>query len=641
MRTPTLRPIRLDPYVFLAALILLPCAVQTSAQAAPLTEQDTVVLGGFDNQTADTAFDGALRQALAIEFGQSPFLNVLSDRKVSEALRAMGRAMDAPITTALARDICRRSDSAAVIDGAISKPGAAYRLELTAIACDSGATLAEAQGDAAAEGDVLNSLSQVSAALRAKLGEPAASVREYSVPIEAVTRSLGALKDYSIGQTLRRVSGDNPSIAPFKQAIGLDPDFPLPYSQLAAIYNNLRQPSLAQRYASDAYRLRDQATARDALQIAGVYFLVSGDLQKEAVNYRLWEQQYPWDFTPYNNLGNDYAQEGLLEKALVEYQHALLLVPSVITYTNVTGMQISLDRLDAAQATLDEAAARKVDGLYLHQSQYWVSFLRGDAARMQQQVDWAMGKPDEEDVLLSMESDTAAYYGQLARARDYTRQAVDSAVHSGSTEAAALWQVNAALRAAELGDVPAATQGVKQALALSAGRDVTLIAAFTLARSGESAQAGALVTKLEKDYPTDSLMKLYWLPTIEAAIASDQGDAGAALKHLDATRPYELGAAGTFVSYLYPAYMRGLAYLQLHDGADAAAEFQKLPAHAGVVTNFLTGALAHLQLGRAYAMAGDTAKAKAAYQAFFAVWKDADPGTPLLQQAKAEYAKLQ
>ncbi|HEU5397867.1 MAG TPA: tetratricopeptide repeat protein, partial [Gammaproteobacteria bacterium] len=389
-----------------------------------------------------------------------------------------------------------------------------------------------------------------------------------------------------------------------------------------------------------AYALRGRASERESLQLAGIYFLETGDLQKEIENYKVWQGKYPRDSVARNNLGNDYAQMGRLEEALAEYQQALQLTPSVITYTNVLGMEISLNRFDAAQATLDEAFTRGLDGRYLHQNQYWLAFLRGNGAQMKAQVAWAMGKPGDEDTLLSMDSDTEAYYGRAKRARDLTQQSMDSAIHAGYPETAAMWQVNAALREAEWGDFSVARAGVDKALGLSQGRDVKLIAAFTLARSGDARQVGPLVRELKRDYPTDSLLKLYWLSCIDAAVALDAGDAGRALADLKVAAPYELGGANTFINYLYPAYLRGQAYLMAHDGAAAAAEFQKLLDHSGVVTNFVTGALARLELGRAYAMAGDTAKAKAAYQDFFSLWKEADHNIPVLQQARVEYANL-
>ena len=617
----------------LSALLFAPC------RAVPLTDKDTIVLANFDNKTGETVFDDALTQALLIALEQSPFLKMLSDREVSEALRTMGRAATERITPDVGRELCLRTGSKAVLNGTISSLHEHYLLELTAADCSSGDTLVKEQREAAKKDDVLKALSQASSSLRTRLGESLASVQKFDVPIESATFSLEALKNYGIGITVRGEQGDTPTVPYLKRAIELDPNFPLPYAELTAIYRNFRQPSAALEYARKAYQLRDRVSEREKLKIMGIYYLATGHLDKEIQNYEGWETQYPRDFQPYNNLGNDYAFTGQLEKSLAQYQRALLLMPSLICYVNVVGMDINLNHLDAAGASLEEAFANKLDGIYLRQNLYWLAFLRGNVAQMQQQVAWASGKPGDEDTLLSMQSETEAYSGRLVKARDFTRRAVNSAVRAGSKEIAAQWQVDSALRMAEVGNMSLAREEASSALALSSGRDVKLIVAFTLARTGDDPRAKALVQELKKDYPTDFLMKLYWLPTIHAAMELTGGNVSQALKHLETAAPYEL-SVGTFVDYLYPAYVRGQVYLLAHQPDAAAAEFQKLLDHSGIVSNFVTGALAHLQLGRAYAMAGDTAKAKVAYEDFFALWKDADPEI-VLKQAKAEYARLQ
>ena len=329
------------------------------------------------------------------------------------------------------------------------------------------------------------------------------------------------------------------------------------------------------------------------------------------------------------------------EKALAEYQEGVRLAPdNVVGYGNLGSTYFSLNRLDEAKATFDQAMARKLDDGLLRVGIYYLAFLRGDSAQMEQQVAWGAGKPGDEDYLLSAQSDTEAYYGRLSKARDFSRRAVDSAVRADSKETAALWQANAALREAELGDTASAKQGVKAALALSPGRDVKEVAALALARIDDAPRAIALVGELQKSYASNALLKLYWLPTINAAIELSKGNSSQALVYLEAAAPYELQSATT-INYLYPAYVRGQAYLLARNGTAAAAEFQRMLDDRGIMLNFVTGALAHLQLGRAYAMAGDTAKAKSAYQDFFALWKDADRNIAVLKEAKAEYARLQ
>jgi tetratricopeptide (TPR) repeat protein len=315
--------------------------------------------------------------------------------------------------------------------------------------------------------------------------------------------------------------------------------------------------------------------------------------------------------------------------------------PDVESYTSLGVTYMNLNRLEEAKSTLDAALARKMDGGYLRGAIYSLAFLQRDAALMEQQVAWGAGRAGDEDLLLSMQSDTEAYYGRMSKARDFSRRAVDSAVHADSKEAAAFWRVNAALREAELGNAALARQGVAAALALSSGRDVKMAAALTLARTGDVVRAKEVADELKKTSPTNTLVMLYWLPTIDAAIEISKSDSSQAIADLDPAAPYELGGAGTSINYLYPAYLRGRAYLLAHNGTAAAAEFQKVLDHSGIVANFVTGTLVHLQIGRAYAMAGDMAKAKAAYRDFFALWKDADPDVPILKEAKAEYAKLQ
>jgi tetratricopeptide (TPR) repeat protein/predicted Ser/Thr protein kinase len=612
-----------------------------SRQTKPLTEHDTVVLADFDNKTGDAVFDDALKQALAVELEQSPFLNVLSDRKVSETLEMMGRPANQRISGDVGRELCLRTGSKAVLGGAISSLGSHYLIDLNAVECNTGDTLAKQQAEAKSKEDVLTALCRASSSLRSKLGESLASVQKFDVPVEATTSSLEALKNYSMGITVGREKGEAPSIPFLKRAIELDPNFAMAYAGLAIVYTNLLQRSLAVEYATKAYQLRDRVSEREKLRITANYFLAIGEIDKEAQTYELWIASYPRDSVPHGDLGADYVNLGQYDKALAEFQETFRLAPdNVSNHAALGSTYLILNRLDEASATFNHALAHKLDSGFLRQYIYILAFLRGDAAQMEQQVAWAAGKPGDEDVLLSMQSDTEAYYGRLTKARDFSRRAVDSAVRADSKETAALWQLNAALREAELGNTANAKQGVAAALALSPGRDVKLFAALTLSRSGDAPRAKALAEELEKSYPTDTIMKLYWLPTINAAIELSKGNSSQALQCLEAVAPYDLGTADTFINYLYPAYVRGQAHLRAQKGTAAAAEFQKMLDHRGIVQNFVTGSLAHVQIGRAYAMAGDTAKAKTAYQDFFSLWKDADPDIPILKQAKAEYARL-
>jgi tetratricopeptide (TPR) repeat protein/predicted Ser/Thr protein kinase len=634
----------LAPMAVLLAVALIGGGVYyRSHQTKPLTDKDTIVLADFDNKTGDPVFDDALQRALAVELGQSPFLNVLSDRKVSQTLGMMGHPNE-PITMDVGRELCLRTGSKVLLGGSIASLGSHYLINLNAVACSTGDTLAKEEGEATSKEDVLKTLSRASSSLRTKLGESLPSVQKFDVPIQVTTSSLEALKNYSLGIRTKYEKGDAPSLPFFRQAIELDPNFASAYAALAIGCVNSGQASLALEYATKAYQLRDRVSEREKQGLSATYFHATGEVEKVAQTYELWKASYPRDFVPYGNLGVVYNAMGRYDKALAEYQEAGRLRPdNVINYGNLASAYIFLNRLDEAQATLDEALAHKLDGGNLRSWIYTLAFLRTDSAKMQQQVVWGAGKPGDEDSLLSAQSDTEGYYGRLDKSRDFSRRAVDLAVRAASKETAAMWKVDAALREAELGNTASAKQGVAAALALSPGRDIKIAAALTLARSGDASRASALAKELEKSYPINTLLKLYWLPTINAAIELSRGNSSRALVYLEPATPYELGQAAMFINSLYPAYVRGQAYLLAHNGTAAAAEFQKLLDHRGIVQNSVTGSLAHLQVGRAYAMAGDTAKAKAAYQDFLTLWKDADPDPdiPILKQAKAEYAKLQ
>jgi serine/threonine protein kinase len=378
--------------------------------------------------------------------------------------------------------------------------------------------------------------------------------------------------------------------------------------------------------------------------ISGYYYaFVTGELEKEAQTYQLWIQSYPRDAIPHTNLGSNFVALGQYEKSVVETQEAERLEPNnVIGYTNLGQTFLVLGRPDDAKAMFDQALAHKLDSGILRLWMYYLAFLRGDSSQMEQQLAWAAGKPGAEDPLLSAQSDTEAYYGRLIKARDYSRRAVDSAVRADSKETAALWQVNAAVREAEFGDFTVAKQDVSAALAIAPGRDVKVLSALALGRVGDTPRAKTMIEQVEKSDPLNTVLRLYWLPTLKSAVELNGGNSAQALESLEAAEPYELGEPPPIQEgTLYPVYLRGQAYLAAHNGNAAAAEFQKLLGHKGIVLNFTTSALAQLGLARAYALSSDAAKSRSAYQDFFAIWKDADPDIPILKQAQAEYAKLQ
>ncbi len=615
-------------------------SVTGATKTTPLTEKDTVVLADFDNKTGDPVFDDALKQALSVQLGQSPFLNILSDRRVEETLRLMGRPATERITRDTARELCIRTGSKAIVLGSISNLGGQYVIGLNTVGCSSGDTLATEQEQAATKQDVLKALGTAASALRAKLGESLATVQKFDVPVEATTPSLEALKAYSMGITTGRTKGDAEAIPFMKRAIELDPNFAMAYVGLGVEYANLGQASIAAGYTKKAYDLRERVSDRERYRISAFYFqYVTGEVEKATEAYELWAKTYPRDLVPHSNLGYIYSNLGQYDKAAAETEESQRIDNTLTGYGNLASIYMNQNRLDDAKALLQNAQASKLDGLVLRSDWYSLAFLRGDLAEMAQQVAWAAGRPAEEDVMLSTQSDTEAYYGRLMRARDLSRRAVDAAVRNESKETAALWQANAALRESEFGNAAAAKQRVDAALALAPGRDIRLLSAMTLARVGETTRAKAIVEQLEKSEPTNTMLKIYWLPTIRAAIELNGGNPSQSVIDLEAAAPYELGGP-TPINGLYPVYVRGQAYLAAHNGAAAASEFQKIIDHRGIVLNLPLGALSHLQLGRAYGLSGDTAKARTAYQEFLALWKDADLDIPILKEAKAEYEKL-
>jgi|SRR5579862_8460590 len=614
-----------------------------SRQSAKLTEKDTIVLADFANTTGDSVFDDSLRQALAAQLGQSPFLNILSDGKVRTTLQLMGRSPDQRVTQSMAQEICQRDGGKAVLAGSIAQVGGTYNVILNAVNCSSGDTFATSSAQADNKDHVLDTLGKVGLEIRGKLGESLNSIQKFNVPIEAATTpSLEALKAYSMGVQTDYGRGDSESISFFKQAITLDPNFAVAYTKLGVIYNNLGQAGVAIENIKKAYELRDRTSEREKLYITAHYYgEVTGELDKALENYLLWEREFPKDFIPYLNAGQIYATLGQYEKSISETRHCQQIEPNdVIVYSNLGGTYLNVNRLDEAKSTFDQALALKLDDPVLRSSMYSLAFLQNDPAGMQKQLEWAMGKPGAEDFLLSGDSDTKAYFGHLTKARELSRRAVESASHNGAKETAAIWQGNSALREAEFNNSGLARQGAQAALDLASTRDVEILAAMTFARIGDAARALALADKLNQEFPVNTIQQSYWQPTIRAEIELSRNNSDKAIALLQTAAPYELGG-GTPIGGLYPVFVRGQAFLRERQGAQAAAEFQKLIDHRGIVQNLPLGALAHLYLGRAYVVGGDMARARAAYQDFLSLWKDADADIPILKEAKAEYAKLQ
>jgi serine/threonine protein kinase/tetratricopeptide (TPR) repeat protein len=608
-----------------------------------LTDKDKIILADFENKTGDPIFDHTLRRALALQVEQSPFLNVLSDERVNETLQLMGHSPRDRVDETIARDLCQRVGSKAMLVGSIVSVGGQYQLGLMASDCSTGERLASEQMPVPAREQVLPALDKVTTHLRQKLGESLASIQKYDTTFQqATTGSLEALKAYSMGVLTKLQKGDTMAVPFYKAAIELDPNFAAAYADLAVSYTNLGEPSLAAKSIKKAYELQDRVSERERLRISAYYFGVNtGELQKEAEIYKQWIQSYPRDAVPHGDLGVNEMLRGQYENAVTEYRKALSLEPSSTNYGNLALVYTLLGRLDNARATIQEAGSHKFDDLGLHYDLYNLAFLADDSAEMARQVTWAAGRPGAEDPLLSTHSDTQAYYGRLKMARELSRRSVQSALRDNSPETAALWQVNAALREVEMGNVQDAKRNVAAALTLGPGRDVRLLAALVLARAGDRRKGNALLKELEEKNPSDTLLKFYWLPTIRAATDFSHGYPGKGIDRLALVVPYQLSDPPPFqLGTLYPVYLRGQMYLATHEGPKAAAEFRTLLNNRSIVLNFATGALARLGLARAYALQHDRAKAKSAYEDFLSFWKNADPDIPILKQAKSEYEKL-
>jgi serine/threonine protein kinase/tetratricopeptide (TPR) repeat protein len=614
-------------------------------KARALTNKDTVVLSDFENKTGDAVFDDTLRQGLSVQLEQSPFLSMISDSKVNQTLKLMGRPAGDKLTPEVTREVCQRTSSKAMLTGSIAGLGSEYVIGLKAVNCQSGDVLAEAQEQAAGKEGVLKALDAAAVSLRSKLGESLSTVQEYATPLEdATTLSLEALKAYSLGQKTRYAKGDTAALPFYKRAVELDPNFAEAYRNLAVSYFNLNEVGLAAEYARKAYELREKVSERERFSIQAVYYWsVTGELEKAAQTFELWQQTYPRNYAPYGNLGAISFILGNYEKAVEEYREAMRLEPNnVINYSNLGSAYQALNKFDEAESVFKQAEERKLEGEYLLVNRYYLAFLKGDAAQMERLASAAMGKPGTEDLLLALQADTQAWYGKFKNARELTRRAMDSAEHNDAKETAAYYQAESALREVEAGNKEQARIDANAALKLAPNRDVKAMAALALARAGDTAVAEKLAAELDKTFPLDTLVQRYWLPTIRAAVAMERKDPNRAVEMLKETSAIELGApTPTLPVVLMPVYVSGAAYLSLGDGQRAATEFQKFVDQRGLVGNFSWGALARLGLARAYALQGDTTKAKAAYQDFLTLWKDADPDIPILKEAKAEYAKLQ
>jgi pentatricopeptide repeat protein len=635
--------------VFLAAVLVLALArwliggLLSSRRMPTLSGADTMVLADFANSTGDAIFDDTLKQAVSVQFSQSPFFNILSDQSVREEMKLMDRSPSEHVMQEIAQEVCLRSGSKGVLAGSIARLGSQYVIGLKAVNCQSGAPLVQEQVQAASKEEVLKALGGACTKLRGKLGESVSSIQKFNVPIfDATTPSLEALENLALGKKTEGEKGSAEAIPLFQRAIELDPNFAMAYNFLAGSYSNTGEYKRASENVTRAYELRDRVSEQEKLDItAHYYILVTGDLEKANQALGLFAQIYPHRPFSHLFLTITYAQMGLLEKSLAEALETVRVTPNAagVEYGNVMGCYIALNRLDEAKAIYQQMQSRKIDAGYLHLLRYQIAFLERDTAEMKRQMAWEE-KPVG-DFFLSAQSDTEAYFGHLRNARELSEQVVQASRHNDQRESAAEARMDSALREAEFGNTERAREETASALLLRSTRDVQILAALALARAGEPTRARKLADELARQFPMNTMLNGYWLPTIRAAIEIERKNPGRALEFLKTASSYELGGVPPLGGSLYPAYVRGQAELLLHHGKEATAEFQKFLEHPGIVLNFPFGALARLGLARAYTMQGDTANAHAAYQDFLTLQKDADPDIPIVKQAKAEYAKLQ
>jgi serine/threonine protein kinase/tetratricopeptide (TPR) repeat protein len=645
------------PILTVALLVAGGLYYRSHQQRTRLTEKDTIVLADFANSTGDAVFDDALKTALNVSLRQSPFLNMLSDSEVAKTLQQMTRPSSTKLTPDLAREVCQREGSKAYIAGSIATLGSEYVLGLKAVNCRSEDTLAEEQVTAASKEKVLDTLGQAASKLRSELGESLATVQKLDVPLEqATTSSLEALQAYSLGTKAFSEKGAAAALPYHQRAIQLDSNFAMGYTAVGDDYFILGEPERASEYYTKAFQLREHTSEREKLQFTAAYYSnVTGELDKAAQTFQEEIESYPREYQAYGKLDYAFGELGQYEKATEFARQSLRLAPDhVITYENLANYALALQRFDETRQVIHEAQARKMDDFLLHNALYALAFVGSDSAAMAEQQKWFAGKPDYENDGLALASDTEAYAGHLGKAREMTKRAVDSALRADNKESGAIYLAIAAQQQAAYGYAAEARQTAAEALKLApTSQGVGVEAALAFAMAGDTARAESLAQDLGKRYPLDTQMQSLWLPAIQAQLALDKRNSASALTSLQAASAIELGQIGFLnnISCLYHVYVRGEAYMAARQGSAAAAEYQKILDHSGIVWNCWTGALARLGVARANALQAKTSqgadadaarvRALAAYKDFLTLWKDADPDIPILIAAKSEYAKLE
>jgi serine/threonine protein kinase/Flp pilus assembly protein TadD len=613
-----------------------------STKVHALTEKDSILLTDFVNTTGDAVFDGTLKQALAVQLEQSPYLNLVPESRIQEALRYMGRPSGERITSDVAKEICLREGVKAMLTGSIASLGSHYVITVGAVNAQTGDSLAREQVEADDKEQVLKSLDKAASSLRQKLGESLASVRQFATPLEAATTSsLEALQAFSLGQAEHQKFNDEGAIPHLKRAVELDPNFALAYATLGVAYENQIEGKQAEENIKKAFALRERASERERFYISAHYYdEVSGEVEKTIEIYEQWRQTYPRDITPLDNLALAYRGIGQHEKALAAASEAMRLDPKdTYAYGHLAWSYLALNRLDEARAVVEQAAAQKISSRATRDVLFRLAFLRGDQASMERELSGARGTGNEV-FLLGAKAEAEAAQGRLKLARETHHEAESSAERNGMKEFAAILKANAAIRDANYGDCITARAEASASLAEVPDGWNRELATFALAQCGDITMAEKLMAAMDKEHPQDTLTHTTYIPIVQAFADLQRGNAAAAVAGLEAGRPYELGAGpGGYPPYRL-VYVRGLVYLRMKDGEKAAVEFQKILDHRGLepASEFIP--LSRLNIGRAYALQGDVGKARTAYQDFLALWKDADPDVPILKEAKAEYARL-
>jgi DNA-binding winged helix-turn-helix (wHTH) protein/tetratricopeptide (TPR) repeat protein len=615
---------------------------------ATFSGQGTIVLADFVNRTGDPVFDGTLRQGLAIQLEQSPFLSIVPEDRIRLALEMMAKPADARLTPELATEICERVGAAAVLEGFISNIGTHYVVGLHARNCRTGASIDDEQAEIVRKEEVLDALTKIARKFRSRAGESLASIRKLDTPLaEATTPSLEALKAYTEAQNVNVSAGSAAAAPLFRRAIEIDPQFAIAYASLGVVYADMGELGLSAESTTRGYQLRARTSEHERYSIEVIYDRnVTGNLQRAQQTCDLWTQTYPRDVTAHDLCAGFVLQgAGYFEKSIQEARRGMQLDPdNAYAYVNLAASYLYTNRLQEAESTIEQAFNRKLRVPELFSIAYNSAFLRRDAAEMKRRVTQAEGISGAEDWMAHLQALVFARSGRLELAESMSRRGVDVAQQVGQLERAATYEAAVALWQTLFGNTEIARRHAIAAQQLSTGRDVQYASALALALSGDSAQATAAADSFAKLFPEDTSVRFSYVPVLRAVVALNNGFPSAAIEELRAAEPHELSISGiTFFGFfggLYSAYLRGEAYLALHEEKKAAQEFHKIMDHPGIVMADPVGALAHLQLARAFAASGNTEMAKDSYHDFLTIWRDADPDVPVLKQAKSEYAKL-